>query len=68
MAKCAKCLHRDVCKSCDSCCGSVPGCKQFIDREALAKEVGDLRAMLAALAERLTAGASPRPTERRGGR
>ena len=46
MAYCEKCLHRDVCKSCESCDGSVSGCEQYIDRDALAQEVNDLRGMI----------------------
>ena len=52
MAYCAKCFHRDVCKTCDSCDGQVPGCIQFTDRDALAKEVNDLREMIAELREK----------------
>ena len=56
MAYCAKCLHRDLCKSCDSCCGSVPGCKQFIDREALAEKFNELLELIAQLRKKLEGG------------
>lgn len=58
MAYCAKCFHRDVCKSCDSCDGHVPGCQNYIDRDALADEINDLRTMLAELQQ----AAQPRKT------
>ena len=68
MAYCAKCLHRDVCQTCQSCDGRVPKCRHFIDREAMARQIDEIRQMLAVVSERLTVGASPCPTERRGNR
>ena len=53
MGKCEKCLHRDVCKSCESCCGSVPGCEQFIDRDVLAQKFDELLGMLGQLRKKV---------------
>lgn len=55
MAYCAKCFHRDVCQTCQSCDGRVPKCRQFIDREAMGKEIEDARVMINQLKEKLKA-------------
>ena len=68
MAYCAKCFHRDVCQTCQSCDGRVPKCQHYIDREAVSKAVDEARQMLAVVAEQLAVGASPYHMERGGGR
>ena len=56
MAFCAKCFHRDVCKTCDSCDGYVPKCGHFIDKEELALEVYNLQKAVEDLRKETTRG------------
>ena len=39
MAYCGDCIHLDVCKTADSCCGSVPRCKHFLSKKTGAVDV-----------------------------
>lgn len=40
MAYCGDCFHLDVCKTAETCCGSVPRCRHFSDKTAISQALG----------------------------